>query len=93
MLLGPGRDLSCQVRGQGLDEELGAERDEARAQLARRLFGRDRGLPEGEQVARMWFVGSNPLLDHDSPVDAIRAGRYTEVVAAAEAMAEGGFLG
>jgi hypothetical protein len=41
----------------------------------------------------MWFVGSNPLLDHDSPVDAIRADRYPELVAAAEAMVEGGFLG
>lgn len=48
---------------------------------------------EGEQIARMWFIGSNPLLGHESPVDAIRADRYPQLVAAAEAMVERGFLG
>jgi hypothetical protein len=48
---------------------------------------------ESEQIARMWFVGSNLLLDYDTPVDAIRDGRFKEVAAAAAAMAEDGFLG
>jgi hypothetical protein len=41
----------------------------------------------------MWFVGSNPLLDYDTPVDAIREGRFKEVAATTAAMAEDGFLG
>lgn len=48
---------------------------------------------EGEQVARMWFIGSNPLLDYDTPVDAIREDRFKEAAAAAAAMVEDGFLG
>ncbi|MFJ3393659.1 hypothetical protein [Leifsonia aquatica] len=48
---------------------------------------------ESEQIARMWFVGSNPLLDYDTPVDGIRQGRFEEVAAAAAAMVEDGFLG
>ena len=27
---------------------------------------------EGEQVARLWFVGANPWLENDTPVHAIR---------------------
>jgi hypothetical protein len=48
---------------------------------------------EGEQVARMWFIGSNPLLGYDSPVDAIRENRFEEMTAAAAAIVEDGFLG
>jgi hypothetical protein len=48
---------------------------------------------EGEHVARMWFIGSNPLLDYDTPVDAIRENRFKEAAAAAAAMVEDGFLG
>jgi hypothetical protein len=48
---------------------------------------------EGEQVARMWFIGSNPLLDNDTPVDAIRENRFTDAAAAAVAMVEDGFKG
>ncbi|MEO8907433.1 MAG: hypothetical protein ABI310_05080 [Microbacteriaceae bacterium] len=48
---------------------------------------------EGEQVARMWFIGSNPWLDQDTPVDAIREGRFKETAAAAAAMIDDGFTG
>ncbi|HEY8310454.1 MAG TPA: hypothetical protein VIG47_07855 [Gemmatimonadaceae bacterium] len=48
---------------------------------------------EGEHVARMWFIGSNPLLDYDTPVDAIRENRFKEAAAAAAAIVEDGFLG
>jgi hypothetical protein len=48
---------------------------------------------EGEHVARMWFIGSNPWLDQDTPVDAIREGRFKEVAAAAAAMIDDGFVG
>lgn len=46
---------------------------------------------EGEHVARMWFIGSNPWIEHDSPLDAIREDRFKEVAAAATAMVEDGF--
>lgn len=42
---------------------------------------------EGEQVARAWFIGSNPWLHDDTPLDAIREARFREVTAATTAMA------
>ncbi|MHA7155348.1 hypothetical protein [Arthrobacter sp. TMN-50] len=48
---------------------------------------------EGEHVARMWFIGANPWLGHDSPIDAIRADKYRETAAAAAAMVDDGFIG
>lgn len=48
---------------------------------------------EGEHVARMWFIGANPWLDHDSPIDAIRDDRFRETAAAATAMVDDGFIG
>jgi hypothetical protein len=48
---------------------------------------------EGEQVARMWFLGSNPVLGHDTPADAIREMRFADTRAAAAAMVEDGFHG
>lgn len=48
---------------------------------------------EGEHVARMWFIGANPWLDHDSPIDAIRNDKFRETAAAAVAMVDDGFIG
>ncbi|MET3920050.1 hypothetical protein [Arthrobacter sp. UYEF20] len=48
---------------------------------------------EGEHVARMWFIGANPWLDQDSPIDAIREDRFREVASAAAAMVDDGFIG
>jgi hypothetical protein len=48
---------------------------------------------EGEHVARMWFIGSNPWLDHDTPIDAIRESRFKEVAAAARALVDDSFSG
>lgn len=47
----------------------------------------------GEHVARLWFIGSNPWLDEDSPVEAIMEDRYKETRVAANAMLTGGFSG
>ena len=44
-------------------------------------------------MARLWFIGSNPLLDYDTPVDAIRENRFKEAAATAKAMVEDGFVG
>ena len=44
---------------------------------------------EGDDVARAFFVGGNPLLGEDTPVTAVREGRATEVMAAVRALTEG----
>ncbi|ADG75030.1 conserved hypothetical protein [Cellulomonas flavigena DSM 20109] len=41
---------------------------------------------ENEHVARSWFLASNPLLDFDTPIQAVREGRHREVVRAANAV-------
>ena len=48
---------------------------------------------EGEALARMWFTGANPLLDDDSPVNALRQGRLDAVRRAATAVEDGSFAG
>lgn len=44
---------------------------------------------EGEHTARTWFIGSNPILDEESPVMALRDGRVREVAQAASAFLSG----
>lgn len=39
--------------------------------------------------ANLWMLSPNRLLDHDSPADRIRAGRYRDVLGLIEAMADG----
>ncbi|WP_232491369.1 hypothetical protein [Mycobacterium dioxanotrophicus] len=39
---------------------------------------------EGDEVARAWFIGANPRLDEVPPYMAIREGRFSEVLAAAD---------
>ncbi|MDY7541821.1 hypothetical protein [Cryobacterium sp. 5B3] len=48
---------------------------------------------EGEQVARAWFIGANPWLDDDTPVNAIREGRLEEVGHATQALVDDSFSG
>lgn len=43
----------------------------------------------GEHVARLWFIGSNPWLEEDSPIEAIQEDRYKAVRVAANAMLTG----
>lgn len=71
---------------------------EPNAKAARRLLFAIRIWHElvghsGEHVARLWFIGSNPWLEEDSPVEAIMEDRYREVRAAANALVEGTFAG
>lgn len=42
---------------------------------------------EARGVARAWFLGANPALGDDSPVNALHDGRFKEVLAAARAFA------
>lgn len=39
--------------------------------------------------ANLWIMSPNRLLDHDSPADRIRAGRYRDVLHLIEAIADG----
>ncbi len=45
---------------------------------------------DGPEVVRAWFIGMNPQLDDDPPVQAIREGRLTEALAAAQSFIVGG---
>lgn len=38
---------------------------------------------ETDHVARAWFIGANPRLGEDSPIEALREGRVKEVLSAA----------
>jgi putative toxin-antitoxin system antitoxin component (TIGR02293 family) len=43
-------------------------------------------------AAHDWLFTPNPGLDHEKPVDALRAGRYREVLGAIDALGEGVFV-
>ena len=43
---------------------------------------------DGNEVARAWFVGSNPTLDESSPIEAIRDGDFQSVIDAAQEFIE-----
>lgn len=60
---------------------------ESKLRLAHRVWA---GLSaaEGDEVARLWFLGTNPWLDGISPVEAIAQGRAQAVLGAARAMIE-----
>lgn len=38
---------------------------------------------EGADAARAWFIGGKPMLDNDTPIEAIRKGHYSKVHIAA----------
>ena len=46
---------------------------------------------ESEQVARLWFVGANPWLRDNTPITAIREGRFDEVATAVQALLDNSF--
>lgn len=48
---------------------------------------------EGPDVARLWFLGANPWLGDESPVTAIREGRFRQAEIAAKALVEDSFAG
>lgn len=48
---------------------------------------------DGDDAARAWFVGANPLLGDVAPVVALREGRNTQVMTAARAYADGAWHG
>lgn len=45
---------------------------------------------ESDHTIRAWFLGMNPQLDDVSPAEAIRDGRFRDVMAAARAFEVGG---
>jgi hypothetical protein len=48
---------------------------------------------QGEHVARLWFIGSNPWLGEDSPVEALMEDRFKVLHAAVQAMTDESFAG
>ncbi|MFD1210907.1 hypothetical protein ACFQ36_02480 [Arthrobacter sp. GCM10027362] len=76
-------------------EEDGPEPDAAEAErlrFARQQWQRlaDAG---GTDTARAWFIGTNPSLGDNSPVSAIREGRFQDVERAVTAMINDEFAG
>lgn len=45
---------------------------------------------ESDYTIRAWFIGMNPQLDDDSPLEAIAAGRHKDALVAARAFLAGG---
>lgn len=45
---------------------------------------------EGDHTIRAWFMGMNPQLEEEAPAEALRDGRFREVMAAAKAFVNGG---
>lgn len=48
---------------------------------------------EGADLARLWFIGGNPWLGDETPVTAIREGRFDQVSGAAAALINGTYSG
>lgn len=48
---------------------------------------------EDPDTARAWFIGANPRLQDDTPVNAIREGRFTDVSRAVQALVDDSFGG
>ncbi|WCD91460.1 hypothetical protein [Microbacterium sp. nov. GSS16] len=48
---------------------------------------------EDPDTARAWFVGANPWLQDDTPVNAIREGRFTDISHAIQALVDDSFSG
>lgn len=63
-----------------------------RLQFAADLWHRVAGA-EDRDTARAWFIGANPWLQDDAPVNAIREGRFTDVSHAAQALVDDSFSG
>lgn len=65
-------------------------RDEAAAKLRAALsIWMLISTAEDEYIARAWFIGSNPRLDDEAPVMALRVGEIKQVMAAARAFVSG----
>ena len=45
---------------------------------------------DGEQIARQWFIGGNPMLGEDTPITAIREDRHSDVADAVRSFISGG---
>ena len=72
--------------------EVGAIRDHEVEQKLRTAYEISLLLANYESTAtiRSWFIGLNPQLGDDTPIDALREGRLKETVAAARAFTVGG---
>lgn len=86
------KDPRISYKWQRVDGPEPKDGAQARLQLAHRAWT-EVSAAEGDHVARLWFIGANPWLDEDTPIDAIREDRARDVMAAARAMVEDRFAG
>jgi hypothetical protein len=71
----------------------GTNKPQADAEARLRLTYQVVHLIQGDEslhVVRAWLIGLNPQLDDEAPANAIREGRFKEVLAAARAFTAGG---
>lgn len=64
---------------------------EQRLRLTYEIVQLLRGCASSDQTIRAWFLGLNPHLDDDPPVEAIREGQLKEALAAARAFVAGSY--
>lgn len=48
---------------------------------------------EGDDIARLWFIGGNPWLGDKTPITGLRTGRLAQVRVAAQALVDDSFSG
>lgn len=93
-----GQRLTAQIAGVKDPKTIGryiAARQQPSGAVEKRLLDAHQVLVvllavESTYTVRSWFIGMNPLLDDDTPADALLGGRGKEVLAAARAFAEQG---
>lgn len=86
------RDRTISINWQRLEGHEPNSTSLLRLRFAYRIWV-DISAVEGGNIARFWFIGANPWLGGDSPVDAIREDRFKAVESAAQAMLEDRFAG
>jgi hypothetical protein len=86
------KDPKASYRWQREDGPVPSDDAQSRILLAHRAWTLVADA-DGDQAARLWFLGANPWLGEVSPVEAIHDGRSKAVMDAAVAMVSGSFNG
>ena len=81
--------LLANVKDRKLPNRWARREGKPNSEAARRLIAAHRAwlqvsAADSENVARLWFVGENPMLGEVSPVEALREGRIVDVLAASK---------
>lgn len=86
------QDRRAPLQWASIDGLAPTPEEQERLRLAHRAW-RTVSVVEGEDTARLWFIGANPWLGDTSPIEAVSQMRAKEVMVAAIAMVEDTFAG